>query len=155
MRTAALVLFAFAAALSGCAAGADAWPPAPVEVRLGEEACAWCRMEVSDGRFAVQARRREAPEQLLVFDDLGCLLSESKKSPIEPQGVFVRRFDGEGWVPATDAIVVKSPEITSPMGSGYAAFATRDAAEKEAALHPGAAVSDLAGLLAGTPRGTR
>src|SRR6185369_5068763 len=93
--------------------------------------------------------RRGAPEVTLVFDDVGCLLEEAKHAPIEAQAVYVRRFDGESWARGDAAVVVQSKEIASPMGSGRAAFATRDAAEREAARHPGAVVSDLAGLLSG------
>ncbi len=156
MTRSAFVLAALALGVSGCGRGAAAWPPAAAtEIRLGEDACANCRMIVSDGRFAAQARRHAAPDAVLVFDDLGCLLDASKPEPFEPQGVFVRQFDGDRWLRGDAAFVVRAKDIASPMGSGRAVFATRAAAEKEAARHPGAAVSDLAGLLSGAPNERR
>lgn len=146
MKSAALVLF-LALGAAGCG-GAAAWPPAPAEVHLGEDACARCRMLVSDGRFAVQARRRAAPGEVMAFDDLGCLVAEARKAPLELEGVFVQRFDGEGWVRGDAVQVVRSGDIASPMGSGCAGFATRASAEAEAARRPGASVSGLQELIA-------
>ena len=147
-----LLLATLALAATACSRAAETWPPAPPSIRLGEDACANCRMIVSDGRFASHARRRAAPDVELVFDDFGCLLAADKTSPFEPQGVFVRRFDGDAWLRGDAAFVVRAKDIASPMGSGCAAFASREAAEKEAARHAGAAVSELAGLLSGAAK---
>jgi copper chaperone NosL len=146
MKSATLVLATLLVGIVGCGDASDPWPPPAAEVHLGEDACAHCRMLVSDGRFAAQARRRAAPDEVMVFDDFGCLVAESAKAPIDPQGVFVRDFNGEVWVRGDVAFIVRSGDIASPMGSGYAAFATRLAAEKEAACHSDAAVSQFAGF---------
>lgn len=121
------------------------WPPEPSEIALGEESCAMCSMIVSDDHFAAQVKTREGT--LSVFDDLGCLLVKAGPSRPDPAGVFVRAFDGSGWVRGDRATVVRSPDFHSPMGFGFASFASRDAAEAEARRHAGATVVSLDSLL--------
>lgn len=142
-------------ALAACGR-APAWPPEPAQLRLGEEACAVCRMIVSDGRFATQRVARDG--EVAFFDDLGCLLGRPA-SERDPLGTFVRAFDREAWVPGEQGFVMRDPGLASPMGHGLAVFATREAAEAEAARHPGAVVTTLSqtireGLPAG-PAGSK
>jgi copper chaperone NosL len=147
MRSAVVAVVAVALLLAAGCGGASAWPPPPAQVHLGEDACAFCRMIVSDARFAAQAQTRTAAGAQ-VFDDLGCLITSSKSAPLDPQGIYVRQFDGDAWVRGDQAVVVRAEDISSPMGSGLAVFATRTAAESEAARHPGATVEELAALVA-------
>jgi copper chaperone NosL len=140
----------FLGPLAGCGARAPAWPPEPAEVRLGEDACAGCRMIVSEARFAAEVRSRDGGTRY--FDDLGCLLRAAAGA--EPTGVFVRAYeDGESWLRGDRAFAVRAGDVASPMGFGYAAFATREAAESFAEKHPGATVASLAALLAARPAG--
>ena len=141
--------FALALALAGCSGGAAAWPPAPAEIRYGEDACSSCRMVVSDVRHAAEVVDREGRVRL--YDDLGCLLDDRKAARPEPEGVLVRPFAGEAWVRGDSGWVLRSKDVQSPMGSGLAAFPTRDAAEAEARRHPGASVTPLADLIGGPP----
>ena len=138
------------------------WPPPPAEVHLGEDDCSACKMIISEERFAAQVRTRAGGVTL--FDDLGCLLEKGAAAHADPEGVFVRAFDHDagsagkagasaplrgssGWVRGDEAFVVRSRGIRSPMGYGFAAFASKGAAEIEAARHPDAAVVPLAALL--------
>lgn len=136
---------------ASCGPASIPWPPGAAEVRLGEESCAHCRMIVSDGRFAAQARFRDGT--LLVFDDVGCLASARGTRPFETAGVFVRSFADDGWVRATDGWTVRSAAIASPMGNGIAAFPSRTAAEDSAKSYANAVVAPLTDLLGGPPAG--
>lgn len=131
--------------LQGACARAPAWPPAAAELRPGEEACAECRMFVSDPRFAAQRHSHEGT--LEWFDDLGCLLERHVPLGIDPQGVFVRAFEGGSWLRGDVAIAVRSQEIASPMGYGWRAYATIEEARAVAAGDASAEVLPLAGLL--------
>ena len=122
------------------------WPPPPAAVRLGEDACACCRMIVSDGRFAAQALSRAGDVEW--FDDLGCLLGRHGGAACDPQGVFVRSFGDESWVRGDRGFAVRAPDLATPMGYGIAAFATSAEATSEAGRHVGATVTSLAALLA-------
>jgi hypothetical protein len=106
-------------------------------------------MTVSDPRFAAQVVDREGRARF--YDDLGCLLEDRPATLPEPEGVLVRPFSGEGWIRGDAGWAVRSRGLQSPMGCGIAAFPTREAAEGEARLHPGASVERLADLLAAPP----
>ena len=143
-----LAMLAFAWLL-GAALPACAKPPSdlpePVAVHLGEDECAHCKMIVGDDRLAAEVVGRDG--SAAIYDDLGCLLSREAAARPDPRRVFVRAFDGAGWLRAESAIVVRSGGISSPMGYGLAAFGTRDAAEAEARRHPDASIVPLATLL--------
>jgi copper chaperone NosL len=125
-----------------------AWPPLAVDADLGHDACAGCRMIVSDGRFAAQYHDRADPDGATeFFDDLGCLLAAHGGASCDPQGVFVRSFDDAGWVRGDQGFVVRAAAFTSPMGHGLAAFATRPAAEAQARSRADARLFELATLL--------
>jgi len=139
-----------AALLAACAGGPP--PPAPLDTR--NDACAYCRMAVSERRFAAQV---VAPaEEPLFFDDLGCLRSwlgdenengdrlsfsgESGTLPISPTTekdnlspfsiAYVADHRTGEWVPASVAVYTEVPGLETPMGSHLIAHA--DAASRAA-----------------------
>lgn len=144
---AVLATFAFAAvaaaALGGCRRE-RAWPPSPVTIHFGEDACAECKMIISDETFAAELQTRT--EEPLLFDDLGCLLKRAAATSPDPSGVFARTTEGK-WLDGQQAWVVHSRDISSPMGYGLAAFSTREAAEAEALRHGDGAAASLHSLL--------
>ena len=117
-RRFALALAA-AALLSGCAKG----PPPPVSVDTRNDACAWCRMAVSDVRFAAQL---VAPaEEPRVFDELGCLRSYLSGDARIPAGAvaYVADHRTRSWIPAARAVYAEVPGLSTPMASGLVAHA--------------------------------
>ena len=77
--------------LAGCRPVDLSRPPA---VRFGEEACASCRMIISDERFA--AALVTATGEILKFDDIGCLIRQ-EADQARPEVVYwVRNFQGQG-----------------------------------------------------------
>jgi copper chaperone NosL len=116
-----LALAAFAAACGG--------PPGPAPLDTRNEACAFCRMAVSDPGFASQL---VAPGELpRFFDDLGCLASYLKGGRVPAGGVvFVADHRTRVWVPASRAVYTRVPGLATPMGSHVIAHetaASRDA----------------------------
>jgi copper chaperone NosL len=106
--------------------------PAPVEVDTGNEACAWCRMGVSDLRTAAQL---VAPlEEPLIFDDVGCLRDYLAGGARLPSGAvaYVADHRTRAWVPAAQAVYAQSSALATPMSSGLAAWA--DAASRASDL---------------------
>jgi copper chaperone NosL len=136
--------------LTACSRPA-AWPPVAADPDLGHDACAGCRMIVSDARFAAQYHARDEridrDGAVEFFDDLGCLLAAHRGASCDPQGVFVRSFDDTRWIRGDEAFVVRSAAFVSPMAYGCAAFATRAAAEVEARSRADARLFELATLL--------
>ena len=142
--TPAVAGIALALAVAACGPERAPWPPAPAAVRLGEHACAACRMIISDERFAAQHHDRSG--RVDRFDDLGCLFDAAGGAPIDPQAVFVR--GRHGWVRGDRAVVVRAPGIHSPMGYALMAFAEHAAADREASRHRAAETMPLHDLLA-------
>src|SRR5262245_36198595 len=101
------------AVLSLACGGAPPWPPPPAAVRLGEDACASCRMIVSDGRFAAQARDRAGAVDW--FDDVGCLVERHGGAACDPRGVFVACAGDESWVRGDQGFAVRASGLATPM----------------------------------------
>ena len=102
----------------GCSRG----PAGPVTITPGQEACASCRMLVSDLRTAAQL---VAPgEEPLVFDDLGCLQSylQTHHPPTGAQA-YVADHRTRAWVPASHAVITRVRALRTPMDSHLVAHA--------------------------------
>ena len=127
MRRLAAAL-ALASALAGCGRG----PAAPVQPDTKHDACGWCRMAVSDLRFAAQL---VAPsEEPRFFDDVGCLATFLKAggAPAKGQVAYVADHRTKQWVRATSAVYTKVAGLQTPMNSfllAHADAASRDADE--------------------------
>jgi len=114
-RLTAAVLFTV---LAACAGG----PAQPASLDTRNDACAWCRMAVSDARFAAQV---VAPgEEPRFFDDIGCLADYLRSSPAMHAGAvaYVADHRSKAWVSAAAATFVRCPGLATPMTSGLAAF---------------------------------
>jgi len=138
LTAAALLLLALAGA---CDRGARE----PADLDTLHEPCAFCRMMVSDRRFAAQLL---APsEEPRFFDDIGCLSQFLKGSPA-PRGTvcYVADHRTRAWLPARAACYTRVPGLETPMGShllAHADSASRDADPDARAGTPVAADSLL------------
>ena len=124
MRRLAAAL-ALALALAGCGR-----PAGPVQPDTKHDACGWCRMAVSDLRFAAQL---VAPsEEPRFFDDVGCLATflKSGGAPASGQVAWVADHRTKQWVRASSAVYTKVPGLLTPMNSFLVAHA--DAASRDA-----------------------
>jgi copper chaperone NosL len=117
---------AVAAVLAACSRANP--EPAPLDTR--NEACAHCRMVVSDARFAAQI---VAPgEEPRFFDDLGCLRDWLRGRGAPPRGAaaYVADHRTREWVLAPAAVYARVPGLSTPMGSHLVAH--RSAASRDA-----------------------
>lgn len=133
MRGAAIL--ALLVPLAGCAGGLE---PAPLDTR--QEACAACRMAVSEARFAAQI---VAPGELpRFFDDLGCLAGYLKagRAP-QHAAVFVADHRTRAWVRGQDATYTHVPERATPMGSHLIAHADAASRDQDPAARAGTPVA--------------
>jgi copper chaperone NosL len=120
----------------------------PPTVRYGEEACAHCRMIISDDRFAAALVIKGG--ETLKFDDVGCLVEREADQGAPPGSAYwVRDFDGGGWLDARLASYVHSAEVHSPMGYGLTALAP-----KSLKAGPGLRFADLPRAVAASGLGT-
>ena len=114
MRAIALVAVL---ALAACA------PSGPAALDTRNDACSWCRMAVSDRRFAAQL---VAPgEDPRFFDDVGCLASylRSKRDLASGSRAYVSDHRTQQWVAAEAAVYARVPSLETPMGSHLVAHA--------------------------------
>ena len=136
----AAILFA------SCAGGL----PEPVAIDTRNDTCAWCRMAVSDPRFAAQV---VAPsEEPKLFDDLGCLKDWLKGGAKPASGAiaYVADHRTRAWVRAVDAVYARVPQLSTPMGSGLVAWSDEAsrAADPDAA---GGTTVTIAEIFGATP----
>ena len=106
--------------------------------RHAQRACAFCRMTVSDARFAAQL---VAPgEEPRFFDDLGCLrdfLRAGQAAGRAPSASSPTTGPGRGSAP-TRAVYTRVAGLETPMGShliAHADAASRDAGSRRARRH--------------------
>lgn len=106
------------AILVACSSG----PPQPALLDTrGAETCRWCRMVISDRRYAAQIVANGYDP--LFFDDIGCMANYLKKGVnVPPKAVaYVADYRQEAWVRAADADYFKCASFATPMNSGLIA----------------------------------
>lgn len=123
--------------VAGCGTGG----PEPAALDAGREACAFCRMTVSQPEFASQV---VAPGELpKFFDDLGCLSSFLAGTPEVPPSaaVFVTDHRTKAWVRAEDAVFSRVPSLATPMSSHLVAHASTASRDSDSSLGGSSVVS--------------
>lgn len=143
LRTSALLLVA---ALAGCQGDDGRHPPT---VRFGHEACAHCRMIISDDRYAAACVTESGEARK--FDEISCLIAHRDEHPEPVKRCWVRSYRPPGWLDASQASFVHSRKLPTPMGAGIAALATTQDAEELARELEGQVLrfDQLPALLAG------
>ncbi len=137
MKSALRVAAALSVVLvAACGGGTDG--PAPVDTK--NDACAWCRMSVSDLRFAAQLTAPGHEPKL--FDDAGCL-RDWLKAPREAAEwtAWLSDHRTKEWVKATDAVLVRDPAVQTPMNSGLVAWASAASRDQDPASKGGTPVA--------------
>jgi nitrous oxidase accessory protein len=124
----ALLLGASAAPVIGALGGCAAADPRPID--YGRDQCAFCRMVVSEPRFA--ASLLTAAGRTLVFDSIECLASftilHRATGERAPRSSWVSVDERPGrLVLAQEARYSRDSGSPSPMGKGIRAFAPTDA----------------------------
>lgn len=132
-RCAVVALVISALALGACA---GAGPRAVVP----DDQCGYCRMEVSDVRFATQVVTRTGKTH--VFDSVECLAGYLRADPNDTERtVWVANVeDPDQWVAAEDAGYLMGSDLRGPMGH-VVAFASPEAARARHAALGGQTVS--------------
>jgi copper chaperone NosL len=113
--------------------GACRRPPdtSPPQIRFGEQECDWCRMLVSDERFAAAlVFEQEGTVTKLAFDDINCVFSYLADHPVAgPYHVYTHDLDTRAWLDARKAFFVCSAKLETPMASQIAATSTSEGSE--------------------------
>jgi NosL protein len=118
------------------------WPTqrsGPEPIVFGRDACAHCRMHISQPGFGGEVRDRNGV--LTKYDDVGCMLQAMVAMHREIPEAWVEDHDGGGFVPLLTAQLVRTEDGGTPMGYGIVAFADATVATTYAQAHGGQAVS--------------
>lgn len=125
-----------ALALAACAGG----PPQPARIDTRNDACAFCRMTISDPSLAAQLL---APyEEPRVFDDLGCLREYLQSAGALAPGTtaWVADHRTREWVRASAAVYTRHPAVATPMASHLMAHASATSRDLDGAARDGQSV---------------
>jgi copper chaperone NosL len=95
-------------------------PPAPEEIALGRDECAWCRMLIDEERLAAQFVATDG--RASSFGEAGCLLAWMAANPRAVGTAFVRTLDTGDWR-AARAAHYATGAVRTPMRFDIAAYA--------------------------------
>ncbi len=113
--------------LAGCGGEPAGGPP---EIQYGLEECGHCRMIISEEKHA--AAIFDQAGVATRFDDVGCLLDYLQAQSMTPASAWVHDHASGAWIAAEPAFFVRDPRGTTPMGSGWLAFSSRQEAQTHA-----------------------
>lgn len=135
-RSLAILFAGLALSLGACSRQADRTPP---QVRYGEQECEWCRMLISDERFAAALVFEDAGRvSRLAFDDISCVYHYLADHAVTaPATVYTHDLETRAWLDARQATFVRSEKLETPMASRVAAAASREAAARLLERYPG------------------
>jgi len=130
-------------ALACVSACGDAAPTGPPEIRLGVDACDGCGMAIAEPSYAAAALMDDGAERrMLKFDDIGCFARwEASASGSTVRGRWVHDRQTKAWIDASTATFSQLRDLTTPMGSGIAAFRIASDADALVAEHGGEKLS--------------
>jgi copper chaperone NosL len=98
----------------------------PQPINYGKEACAFCKMNIVDEKFATQCFNTKGKS--FHFDDVYCmdLFLQQGKLPKEDLGaVYFSDHNNKGrWLASVEAFLLQSESLNSPMGGNTIAFAS-------------------------------
>ena len=108
----------------------------PQAVKLGVDACNFCKMSIADNRFGAEIITKKG--KVFKFDDMHCLLAFRKGDAInisDINTIYLINFDEpHNFIEAPKAFLLKSSELHTPMGGNIASFGDenklREAAQK-------------------------
>lgn len=102
----------------------------PQPIRLGTDACDFCKMSIADRNFGAEIITNKG--KVYKFDDTHCLAAFREKnidSNIIKQVYFVNFLEPHNFIEADLAFLLKSNELHSPMGGNTVAFDSKEKLE--------------------------
>lgn len=130
LRPATSLLFALLSASCGAST--------PRDIVVGQDQCSYCRMEITDPKFATQVILTTG--KIVVFDAVDCLAGYVRGNPAENiKSVWVAEVNGGTFVRAEEAGFLLDGRQRGPMGR-IVAFASPEAARAAVATHGGTVI---------------
>ena len=110
----------------------------PAEIHYGSDECVYCKMMITDDRFATQIVTDKG--KVIKFDSIECMADYTgeHKSELESAKFWLSDFNNPGnWVEVGKAKIVKSDVIKSPMGESLMAFKNSEEMKNHLSEYPG------------------
>lgn len=107
--------------LASCSTG-------PQPIKLGADACVFCKMTISDKNFGAEIMTKKG--KAYKFDDTHCLIAFMKEGTVaekDIEGTYLVNFaEPHNFVEVSEALLFKSQDLHSPMGGNVASFDDKD-----------------------------
>ena len=104
----------------------------PQPIRLGTDACDFCKMSFADRNFGVEIITDKG--KVYKFDDTHCFATFRKKnidSNIVKHVYFVNFMNPHNFIDADHVFLLQSNELHTPMGGNTAAFENKEALKND------------------------
>ncbi|MEO7264872.1 MAG: nitrous oxide reductase accessory protein NosL [Ferruginibacter sp.] len=122
---ATIILIWIATSISGCST-------APQPIRIGQDACDFCKMTISDNRFGAEIVTKKT--KVFKFDDEHCVIRFLNDKQVQESAIagvyFINFYGPHEFIKAEEAIFLQSPALKSPMNGNIAAFRDEEGFEK-------------------------
>ena len=100
----------------------------PIPIRLGEDACEYCKMVIADERFAAEVITKKG--KVYKFDAIECMVGYYNENEENIKKAYVINFlNPKEFLEAEKAVYIRSPDIRSPMGMNLSAYKSKKEAE--------------------------
>ncbi len=104
----------------------------PEAIQVGVDNCYFCKMTISDKKFAAELVTKKG--KVFKFDDVLCLISFHKIKSIDEQeisSIYLVDFNNtQQFLQSTEAKLLKSESLRSPMNGNIAAFGNENDLQK-------------------------
>ena len=95
----------------------------PKPIAFGKDQCSYCKMTISDARFATQLITKKG--RVYNFDDVSCMIAFVKEGSVKKEEVaafYAPDYNHKNeLLPAESLYFLKSGDLKSPMGGNLAA----------------------------------
>jgi len=102
--------------------------PKPEEINYGSDACSYCKMNITDNKFAAEIVSNKS--KIFKFDSIECLLAfkfEKSISQEEINSEWVCDFSNPGkFIELHNAYYLQNDELRSPMGLNVLCASTKE-----------------------------
>jgi copper chaperone NosL len=96
----------------------------PQPIRLGQDACSFCKMSIADNHFGAEIMTKKG--KVYKFDDMHCIAGFIKSKQVDSNDIkdiwLVNYAEPHNFIPAQKAFLFESADLHSPMGGNIANF---------------------------------
>ena len=105
--------------------GACTYKPKPIQA--GKDNCSFCKMTISDTKFAAEILNENG--KVFLFDDIKCaqtyFATVDEVAAKKHQVFFINFLNNQEFLPASQAILLQSNDLRTPMAGGIIACANK------------------------------